>query len=101
MTHGRDQAVEVVTCRPCFITEMGASVLVGNPLHHPSHRARGCIDLPKIPDLSTTLVISNRDRIARLRNVDSDEYTCMMARGSSSCDEDRLGQIRATSENAV
>ena len=41
-------------------------------------------------------MISNRDCIARLRNVDSDEYICMMAHGSSSCDEDRLGQIRAT-----
>jgi hypothetical protein len=80
---------------------MGASMLVGNPLRHPSHCVGGCIDLPKIPDLSTTLVISNRDCIARLRNVDSDEYICMMAHGSSSCDEDRLGQSEQPSENAV
>lgn len=49
------------------------------------------VHLTEITDLATTLAISNCEGVARLGNINPSEKLCRMIRGSSSCDEDRLG----------
>ena len=51
--------------------------------------------------LAAPPTVSNRDGVAHLRNIDPHENFGIIRHGSSSCDEDRLGQPRATLGRAV
>jgi hypothetical protein len=91
MAERGDQPIEPVTRRSRLVAELHATVLLRQAPHDPGHaRGRG-IDLAEIPHLATALAIRNCDRIPSLGDIDPHERFAILAHGSSSWTEARLG----------
>ena len=66
-------------------------VLGREPGHDPTHALLGGVHFAEVADLAAAPALRHGDRVARLGGVDPDESLRMLAHGSSSCGEDRLG----------
>ena len=56
------------------------------------------IDLTKEANLSVPARVRNCNGVPQLRDIDSDKGFSIVRHGSSSCDEDRLGQSEQPSD---
>jgi hypothetical protein len=97
MPEAGDEPVQPVAGRARLVAELDPVVLGLEPGHDPAHALLGGIHLAKVADLTAAPALRHGDRVARLGSVDPDESFRILARGSSSCGEDRLGHAERPS----
>jgi hypothetical protein len=93
------QAVKPISGRSGLITKMHHAIFGDDPLQDPPHRIQRRIDLANEAYLAIAPTIGDRDGIASLCDIDSDENFCRMFHGSSSSCEDRLGPSEQPSDH--
>ena len=91
MTEFRNEPVQAVTGGARLVAKMQAAVPGCESLDQPAHVLCRCVYFSEITHLAITPVISDRNSIACLGDIDSDESFDRMFHGSPSCDEDRRG----------
>src|SRR5665647_510434 len=90
--------MQSVPGRSSFIAKMNPTVFGSDPFHNPAHAFLAGVHLAQKAHLCTSPSISNRDGIAYFRDIDPYKNFAIIRHGSSSCDEDRLGQPEQPSD---